>query len=235
MKNKIVLIVLVLFTNQSYTQSLIGLWEVDEVKVGNQIMTPVAKWTKINRDNTYESGNGWVQNSVGTWSYNEKTKEYLPLNKYGVLDEFGAFKVSFSNKKMNWEREEEGVKVIVSLKKITSIPMATGDKLMGLWDLTDAMQGVENILTTFDPSNKYYIFFRPDRLYTKRMPDGKRTTGYWHIDAHKPEITLISENKYESTENWRVEVTETDLILYGISGNDLNIRLVFERINQFPE
>lgn len=46
-----------------------GLWEVTKVIVGQEEMTPVAKWTQINKDGTFETGNGWLQNGNGTWTF----------------------------------------------------------------------------------------------------------------------------------------------------------------------
>ena len=113
-------------------------------------MTPVAKWTKINEDYSFQSGNGWLQNSAGTWKYVEEKKQFVPEDTYGLKDEYGAFTVSFSGEKMKWEREEDGMKVIVSLEKIEEIPKSSTDMLTGLWDLKEAKRDEESIAGTFD-------------------------------------------------------------------------------------
>jgi hypothetical protein len=46
------LLVVVACHMKSLAQSIVGFWEVKEVKVGPEIKTPVAKWTKVNEDGT---------------------------------------------------------------------------------------------------------------------------------------------------------------------------------------
>ena len=79
-------LVLILIQSSIYTysqqESLIGLWEIQKVEVGEDNMTPVAKWTKINTDGTYQSGNGWLQNSQGQWNYDSKNKMYSATALY---------------------------------------------------------------------------------------------------------------------------------------------------------
>lgn len=131
-------------------------------------MTPVAKWTIIDDDHTYRSGNGWLQNSVGTWTYDDKVRQFLPTGINGLKDEFGSFKVSFSNENMMWEREEDGMKVQITMERINEMPMSDADKLIGLWDLTQANNNGETITPNFDPENKQYLFIRWDRIYRER-------------------------------------------------------------------
>ena len=66
-----------------YAQDIVGFWEIKEVIVGGKIMTPVAKWSKINKDGSYQSGNGWLQNSEGTWKFDKKNNLYSPHRIYG--------------------------------------------------------------------------------------------------------------------------------------------------------
>ncbi|MCO6479228.1 MAG: hypothetical protein J5I94_21515, partial [Phaeodactylibacter sp.] len=126
-------------------QDITGLWEITKVEVGDQAMTPVAKWTRIDADGTYQSGNGWLQNSAGTWIYDKESGEFLPTETLGLTDPFGAFKVSFTDKGMAWTREEEGMEVIVHFDRIEELPMSTGDKLVGLWGLEKAMEGEKEV------------------------------------------------------------------------------------------
>ena len=37
--------------------------------MGEMELTPIAKWTQINSDGSYESGNGWLKNSEGQWTF----------------------------------------------------------------------------------------------------------------------------------------------------------------------
>lgn len=216
-------------------QNIIGLWEIKQVKVGSQTMTPVAKWTKINKDKTFQSGNGWLQNSEGTWSYDRTKKLYSPKEKKGIIDEFGPYTVEFTDKGMNWLREEEGMIVTVNLERINTLPKSTADQLVGLWDLASIKHNDADITNTFDPQNKFYIFFRWDRIYKERTIKGKRVSGYWHINGHKPEITMLPHSKDKNAESWRVEVSESNLKLIGISDSNKETEMNFYRLYQFPK
>ncbi len=216
-------------------RKIIGFWEINKVQVGAELMTPVAKWTKINEDLTYQSGNGWLQNSEGTWNYDEKSKQFLLQEKNGIKDEYGAFTINFSGDKMTWERDEDGMKVVVSLDKIDKLPRSPTDMITGLWDLVEVSKENVTITSSFDQDNQHYIFFRWDRIYVERTPQGERTTGYWHMNGHRPEITLISHNEEKESENWRLTVNDSELRLFGISESNQGLEMIYKRINEFPE
>lgn len=219
----------------SEAQNIVGLWKINEVKVGTKKMTPVAKWTKINKDGTYQSGNGWLQNSEGNWTFDTKRNLYAPKEKNGIIDEFGPFTVEFTKKGMTWLREEEGIIVTVSLKRINKLPKATSDKLIGLWSLETYTKNGSDITNTFDPDKKHYIFIRWDRIYIDRTPKEKRSTGYWHIHGHKPEITFLPHSKDEKVKSWKVVVTEASLKLMGLSDSNKSTEKIYKRIHQFPK
>ncbi len=67
-----------------------GIWEIRKVTVGDQTMTPVSKWTRINSDFIYQSGNGWLQNSEGNWTFDKSLNQFLPIEKNGIVDDFRA-------------------------------------------------------------------------------------------------------------------------------------------------
>lgn len=229
------IIILILSFSTTKAQHVTGLWEIKQVTVGEETKTPVAKWARIHDDHTFQSGNGWLQNSEGTWTFDEEKRQFTLDDKYGIKDEYGAFTVHFSNGKMIWERHEDGMKVVVMLIKTEKLPMSTADKLPGLWDLTEAKQEGTNITSTFDPENKYYLFIRWDRIYVERTPKGDRSTGYWHIDGHRPEVTLLNHNVNKDPDKWNVSVTDSTLLMIGISDTNHDRELKFKKIHQFPE
>ena len=49
--------------------AILGLWVVKKVKMGDQEMTPIARWMRFNKDSTQTSGNGWLQHSEGSWVF----------------------------------------------------------------------------------------------------------------------------------------------------------------------
>ena len=214
-------------------QDIIGLWEVTKVQVGGQAMTPVSKWTRINKNGSYQSGNGWLQNAEGTWTYDNNL--FSPKETNGIKDEYGPFTVEFEDDSMTWLREEEGMIVTVSLKKIIKIPKATADHLVGLWDLTAITKEGKSALETFDPDNTYNLFIRWDRMYMERTSKDKRSSGYWHIHGHKPEVTLLSHDKNRPVETWQVVVSQSALKMTGISETNKGVEMNFKRLDEFPK
>lgn len=211
---------------------------MSSVTVGEQNMTPVAKWTRINADGTYESGNGWLRNSEGTWTFDEHEQAFTPTETNGLEDPYGAFSISITNEgeEMTWQREEEGMMVDVTLTKINELPKAPADAIQGLWDLESVHQNDEDITDTFDPDNQYYTFIRWDRIYMLRNSEGERKTGYWHMDGHRPEMTMIPHDEGEPTERWSVSVqNDNKLVMTELTESNQHQTLIFSRIDSFPQ
>lgn len=229
------LIAFMLLNFMTYAQKdrITGFWEIVKVNIGEHNMTPIAKWTKINVDGTFQSGNGWLQSSEGSWTYDVESNIFATYDSMGLVDEFGGFKVSFDNENMYWEREENGMPLKVTLKPIEKLPKAPADYLEGLWQLSEITKDGQSILNTFDPENKHRLFIKWDRNYINFSPEDKQLSGYWHINAHKPEVTLLPHQEEAETETWKVEVNEKTLIMVGISESNQNIRREYKRKNSF--
>jgi hypothetical protein len=226
---------IVLCCQSSMGQSVVGFWEVEEVKVAGKVMTPVAKWFRVNMDGTFQSGNGWLQSAEGTWQFDKTHNTYLPTERNGLVDKYGAFKVMFEGSQMSWERMEDGDQVLVRLKRIEELPKSPADRLVGVWDLKEMTRGGKSEKSTFDPEDNYYIFIRWDRIYVERAKDGGKSFGYWHINGHRPELTLISQMDEKPREIWNVEVDDKTLKLNGISESNKALQMVFEKINHIPD
>lgn len=227
------LFLLLSFNIYAQRNKVIGFWTIETVSVGKQNMTPVAKWTKINADGSFQSGNGWLQNSKGSWNYDAQTNQFSALDSLGLKDEFGGFTVSFDKGKMYWERQEEGMPVKVTLKRIHNLPMAPADYLVGLWDLSGITKNNQSILKDFDANNKHRLFIRWDRMYINFSPEGKKSTGYWHINAHKPILTFLPHQEGAKPESWRIEVNKKELIMTGTSEKNKGIQRTYSRRNTF--
>ncbi len=233
--NYIVAFMFILISFYTYAQKedIIGFWEVEKVAVGAKNKTPVAKWVKINRDGTYNTGNGWLQNGQGKWNYDAENNMYSATDPLDVADEFGGFIVSFENGKMLWEREEEGMQVKVTLIAIEKLPMSPADYLEGIWDLVEITENEQSILEDFDGEDKHKLFIRWDRIYVNFSPEGKKRSGYWYINGHKPEITLLPHQEDGKPENWRIEVNNKELLMSGISDSNRSIHRKYVRRNTF--
>lgn len=218
------LLLLVFLNGSAQSSSLVGFWEITSVSMGPKSMTPIAKWINLKKDHSYSSGNGWLQNSRGSWKLDQETNILTAIDSLGISEDFTGFKVSFKGEKMLWEREENDILVLVTLKPITEKPMAPADYLVGLWKLHQSDPNAED-------NNR--ILIRWDRIYNEYVDHKKKASGYWHINAHKPEITFLPHQKGEIPESWRVSVNKTELILTGISDSNNDLQLRYSRLHHF--
>jgi len=153
-----------------------GLWEISKVTV-------LAKWTRINSDFTYQSGNGWLQNSEGNWTFDQNLNQFLPIEKHGIVDDFGPFEVEIIEDRMTWTRQENGEAVKVHFERIEDLPKGPADKLQGLWDLKNAVRGEENLMSSYDPDNNRYYHIRWDRIYVDDLGPAGRQADEWSQTA----------------------------------------------------
>ncbi|WP_200975045.1 hypothetical protein [Echinicola sp. 20G] len=237
MKKIIVLTICFLMTHLTslYAQDPAGMWEVEKVMVGDRLLTPVAKWMKLHSDHSYQSGNGWLQNDIGTWQYDANNHLLSMHTSISIKDEYEPFQIEITQDEMTWKRTEDGMQVTVNLKRIDSLPSGTADLLLGLWDLEKIEDQGQEVTAEFDPENKYYLFMRWDRIYSERTPDGQKQSGYWHINGHQPIITLLPHQSEQTPLNWQVKVNQTSLTLKGLSEINKSKTMYFTRIQEFPQ
>jgi hypothetical protein len=211
-----------------------GFWLVTKVTVGGKELTPVARWFKLTTGKQV-SGNGWVQHSFGTYKFDPKKSEVTFITTNEPDDEFGAFKVERKGPLMTWSRTEEGEAVIVELKPITELPMSPSDVAKGLWILESAVERDVNITKQYDPDHKHFLFIRWDRQYVRQINAHERISGYWFFDAHRPEVTFISENREQEDEKWAVTIEGQKMTMKGSSENVQSMVLTYVRATDFPK
>lgn len=208
--------------------SIEGLWVVKSVSVGQEEMTPNARWMRFNSDSTQQSGNGWLQHSVGTYSL---SKDELVLNNTnGLTDSYPPFFVTINENKMTWNRMEEGMEVVVFLEKTNKLPQTYGDELLGLWKLKQA----EGKGSYFDspPSPKDYLFIKWDKRFVIGT-DSNRYTGVYHVNGHNPRVTLIPSNSELPHSRWDIMYSDQQIKLT-LTGSDSVVTRTFTRIHEFP-
>jgi len=216
MNMRICLLVISLFIYVNFSaQNIVGLWEVSSVFVGEEKMTPVAKWMKIKKDLSFESGNGWTKNSEGSIELDEKSMLLEVIPSTGLEDPFGPFKIDFHENEMIWTRMEEGLKVVVSAIPVDALPMGPADKIQGLWK----QEGSEDLL-----------FIRPDMRY--RILGDKADNGIWHMDGHRPIMTLISREESKKHMVYEVKFQKGDLLM---KSNEESAFAKYSRLRKFPE
>ena len=215
---------LLLMTPTLQAQSVTGFWQMSKVEVGDMNMTPVAKWTRIHEDGSYETGNIWLQNGNGTWKFDEENHVFTNKNPLDIADQYGGFQVSYEEELMIWQREEEGVMVKVTLEPIKELPMSPADYLEGLWSL-NVNKSQEKVVDA--PAR---LMMGWDRIFRAYDETGKKSTGYWHINGHRPEVTLLPHAEGGVVETWRIEVDEEVLVMLGISESNEGVERKYTRI-----
>lgn len=218
-------------TCHSQDLPFIGMWEVIQVSVGNESMTPVSKWSQILPDGTYHAGNGWLRNSSGTWKYDPEKSQIEFIEKISLHDDAGPFQISISDDTMSWRREEEGMEVTVKLRKIDDLPMSTADLSTGLWAVKS--YGEEGSTRKTNSGEKRTIFLRWDRIYIDASKSG-RQTGIWHMNGHRPDLTLIPHEEEEENMYWKVSFSGNEMIWQGTGADNENSKISLTRMNQFP-
>jgi len=215
---KTVFLIIFLFFVFSSEAQFTGLWQVEKVTVGNNAMTPVAKWFLFTDDLKSYSGNGGIQNSKGTYSFDKKKSEFLFYDSSGIADEFGPFTVEFYPSKMTWTRSENGENVEVFLLQTDEKPEAPWDKITGNW------------LLASDESKSIYFFW--DGGYRARNGLlGENQFGIWQINGHRPELKLASDQGDKNDSSWDI-FFEDGKMIWVERQNENPQKLIFKRNNE---
>lgn len=207
---------------------LVGTWQVEKVQMGENEMTPIARWMQFNKDGTQTNGNGWFQHTYGTWNLKEDLLSVLDEN--GINSNTTPFLVEINDQTMTWKREEEGQKVVVTLKRIQKMPQSVGNQLKGLWKLTKATDAGNDITVIINPDQKSMLHLRWDNTYVQHnMPQGKKY-GVYKIHGHKPEIQMVNYGNESKFSFWTFSFQNSKLIL---TSTDQKSVMEFERIDQY--
>ena len=208
--------------------SIEGLWLVENVQMGEDTMTPVSRWMRFQSDNTQTSGNGWLQHSYGTWSIQKD--QLIVEDTNGIVDNVNPFTVDIQSNRMIWKRIEDGLEVVVNLKRIEELPQSEGNKLIGLWKLTKSTVDENDVTVVVNPEGTSMLHLRWDHVYVEHnMPKGKNY-GVYKVHGHKPEIQLVNYGDESQFSFWNFSVHEEKLTLTSTDGTST---MEFERITQY--
>lgn len=226
------LIIILFFTSCKNKPTIEGLWIIKSVTVGEEEMTPNARWTRFNSDSTQESGNGKFQHSYGTWKLSPKTNELSIENSNGLKDLNPPFVVTINQDEMIWNRMEEGQNIKVSLVRSSHLPETYGDKIIGLWKLEETVGNGNYYNQTDITKTNDYLFFRWDKRFVIESEKGK-VNGVYNVHGHKPEVELIPYGDQVKRDFWKINFDENAITLKLLNTDSLIIRR-FKRIHQFP-
>jgi len=235
MKIKLILslIIIVAFLSCEKPTTIEGLWIVKSVVVGDKEMTPNARWTRFNSDQTQESGNGRFQHSYGTWKLNPETNELSIENSNGLDDVNEPFVVSISQNDMIWERIEQGKKIKVNLVRSSNLPETFGDKILGLWKLERVIGNGSYFEQSDKKETNDFIFFRWDKRFVIKSEKG-RINGVYNVHGHKPEVELIPYGDQFKRDFWKIRFEKNHVTLKLLNTNK-NVTRKFRRIHKFPD
>jgi len=179
-------LLLLLAVNSLIAQSLEGLWLVESVFVGSMQMTPQQKWIRIDSNNSFTEGNGWLQHNSGSVVYDVPSKSIELKASKGPKDTMAPFQLAdLKDSTMQWTRTEEGRAVQVQLIRISELPEAPAEWCTGLWSIQNMDYRRDSWISNFDQ-----IHLSWTGIFVLRK-DSIEKRGYWTTHAHRPEITLI--------------------------------------------
>lgn len=227
------LIISLSFFGCERTTTLEGLWVVKSVVVGNEEMTPNARWTRFNSDLTQESGNGRFQHSYGTWKLNKNSNELYIENTNGLDDINEPFVISLNQDEMIWERTEDGQNIKVILERSSKLPETYGDKILGLWKLEKATGNGSYFKESDKKETNDYIFFRWDKRFVIKS-EKRRVNGVYNVHGHKPEVELIPYDGQVKRVFWGIKFEENQITLK-LLNSDTVVTREFRRIRNFPD
>ncbi len=214
-----------------------GLWVVTKVSVGNQVMTPIAKWVRFEHER-HTSGNGWLQHTTGTITYNKKISTLDIKNDNEPNEDVGPFTIaSLTSDEMRWTRIEEGENVVVDLKRANALPMSPSDEIHGLWGLEKATKAGADITSQYDPKKKYTMFIQWTHNYVINN-GAEKITGIWYVNAHRPELKLLAAGHEQEPDKWEISILSSSirkLVMKGMSDNNKEIVLNFNSLTEFPK
>lgn len=233
--NKVKLLVLsfiIFFSCENIKEknSMNGLWIVKKVKMGEKEMTPIKRWMKFNKDSTQTSGNGWLQHSIGSWSYKKQAKLLVIKNDNGIVDNAEPFKVKLEKNNMIWLRKEDGNDVSVFLERINKIPASEANKLLGLWKFDSILYDDKEVSDSINPNKKAMLFLRWDNTYElHNYPKGKKY-GIFKTHGHRLQLDMVNYSQKPKYQFYGFSINGNKLVLKSTNSNK---ELKLTRIHQF--
>lgn len=201
------------------SNKMLGLWQAEKVYVGDEEMTPVGRWLRLEEKGKQASGNGWRQHSVGSWTVDEGKLKIE--NSNGYKDDFPAFDLSMEGDMMYWEREEDGHKIKVVWKPIDQLPQTSADKLLGVWKLSSSSKSIPI-------GDNDYVYFAWDQRF-RGLLAGQKVRGIYQVHSHRNQLNILTLDEKLERRDFKLDEAATEL---EIEAN--TVQLTFKRIDYFP-
>jgi len=220
--------------NKTEAASIIGIWEVHKVLLGDEDFSPMGRWVQFNADSTQVSGNGWKRHSEGTWSQNDNTLNIVNTN--GFIDPYSNFEFVLNGDSMVWKRTEEDQQVTIQLQRVKDIPKTSADELLGLWDLDSAFSGITKLDSLYDPENMRYLFLRWNNRFRDQMNGSQALTGTYQLNEHTQTMLLVIQKEVPELFEFNYSIDNNRLILNQTDVEEHKaLHLHYHRIHEFPD
>lgn len=241
MKSNVILIVLIFTIIISCSekqqidnhQVINGLWLVKEVKINDQDMTPIADWIRFNADSTQTSGTGWLQHTIGSWSYQNDAKILTIKNNIssnGSINYEDFFNVTFDKNLIVLQRKNEGKGLSITLEKADKLPTLEANKLFGLWKFNSILIDNIEVSDSLNPTKNAMLDLRPENGYTLyNYPKGER---YGIFKAHygKQQLEMVNYSRSPKFQFYKFTIDGNKLLL---NSTDNKTVLSLSRIDKY--
>lgn len=170
-----------------------GLWLVKKVTMGNEEMiTPALNWMQFNADSTHAFGNGWLQNSFGSWTFQKKSKILTIKNDIGFSDYTNPMKIALSEKNMTCKLKVDEMEITVFFERIDKLPTSEANKLYGLWKIDSTFINSKDVSDSLNPDKKAMLFLRWDNNFEIRnYPEGEKY-GIFKTQAFRQQLEMVN-------------------------------------------
>lgn len=170
-----------------------GLWLVKKVTMGNEEMiTPALNWMQFNTDSTHAFGNGWLQNSFGSWTFQKKSKILTIKNDIGFSDYTNPMKIALSEKNMTCKLKVDEMEITVFFERIDKLPTSEANKLYGLWKIDSTFINSKDVSDSLNPDKKAMLFLRWDNNFEIRnYPEGEKY-GIFKTQAFRQQLEMVN-------------------------------------------
>lgn len=237
MKSNKFLILLILVTIISCKKELSdfqinGLWLVKKVTMENEEMiTPALNWMLFNPDSTHAFGNGWLQNSVGSWTFQKSSKILTIKNDIGFSDYTNSMKIELSKKNMTCKLKVDEMEITLFLERIDKLPTSEVNKLYGLWKIDSTFINSRDVTDSLNPEKKAMLFLRWDNNFEIRnYPEGEKF-GIFKTQSFRQQLEMINYSLRSPKFQFYDFIVEDEKLQ--LKSKDAKTVLKLSRIDQF--
>ncbi|MFY9241705.1 MAG: hypothetical protein WAO74_01615 [Polaribacter sp.] len=210
-----------------------GLWLVKKITIGNTDLSPSPNWIHFYKDSTQASGTGWMQHSIGSWSYQNESEMLTVKNDNGLngfMNLEDSFKVLINENSMTLQGKKEEQELIISLEKTNALPTLEANKLFGLWKFDSILINGKEVSDSLNPTKNAMLHLRFENGYTLyNYPLGEK---YGIFKAHlgRQQLEMVNYSNSPKFNFYDFNIEGEKLLL---KSKDEKTELTLNRIHQY--